>query len=51
MLINMADGCVTRKPNSLQRSYNPGNNSDHSYRKCAELDSQLDETRKEFSSS
>ena len=39
------------KPNFLQRSYNPVENSDHSCLKCAELESQLDETRKELSSS
>jgi len=37
--------------NSLQRIYNPIDNSDHGCLKCAELDSQLEETCKELSSS
>ena len=46
----MADCCVSRKPNSLQRIYNPVNNSGYSCPKCTELYSQLEETRKELSS-
>jgi len=40
-----------RKPNSPQRRYSTEDNSDHSCLKCAELESLLDETRKELSSS
>jgi hypothetical protein len=47
----MADCYVTRKSSFLQRSYNPDENRDHSCLRCAELISQLDETRKELSSS
>jgi len=47
----MADCCVSRKPNSLQRIYNPVDNSGYSCLKCAELDSQLEKTCKELSSS
>jgi hypothetical protein len=47
----MADCCGSRKPNSLQRIYNPVDNSGYSCLKCAELDSQLEETCKELSSS
>jgi hypothetical protein len=47
----MVDCSVTRKPNSLQWSYNPEDNSDRSYLKCAELESVLNETRKELGSS
>jgi hypothetical protein len=49
--LKVMDCCVLQKPNSLQRSYNPVHNSDHSRLKCAELESQLDETHKELSSS
>jgi hypothetical protein len=37
--------------NCIQRIYNPVDNSDHSCLKCAELDSQLEETCRELSSS
>ena len=47
----MADCCETRKPNSLQRRYNTEDNSDQSCLKCVELESLLDEIRKELSSS
>jgi hypothetical protein len=47
----MADCYVSQKSDSLQRIYNPVDNSDHRCLKCAELVSQLEETRKELSSS
>jgi hypothetical protein len=47
----MADCCVSHKPNSLKRIYNPVDNSGYSCLKCAELDSQLEKTHKELSSS
>jgi hypothetical protein len=47
----MADVNVTRKLNSLQRNCNSVENSDHNCLKCDELVIQLEETRKELSSS
>ena len=47
----MADWYVSRKQSFLQRSHNPDENSDHNCLKCTKLISQLEETRKELSSS
>jgi hypothetical protein len=47
----MADYCEMRKPDSLHKSYNPDCNSEYKCSKCVELVSQLDEARKELSSS